>query len=336
MTKTLAHDVLPDLRATNGWTQEKLEGLTVGGDGTVWAITDNDGLADATGETVLLSLGAASDVFDGHLDEETPGGPGEPGETPGAGSCRRRHPGTPWGGRPHRGEPRRSQPLPTRVRAGERVTATADGFAPGEWVSATLFSTPADLGMVRADASGRLTATVTVPADTAVGEHRFALVGQVDGRVLWTELEVLATDAATGGSDGAAPTRPDGLATTGSHVGALVGLAIVLVAGGVTIVVARRRLRGLPRWEPVRCPVRQRDGSVAVVRHEGPQDQVRDDLGPGSRIETAATMRTTVGSQPNRRAIPAHTPAIIRPWRGRDSVGRYGAAEASEVLIPRR
>ncbi len=143
---------------------------------------------------------------------------------------------------------------PTRVRAGERVTATADGFAPGEWVSATLFSTPADLGMVRADASGRLTATVTVPADTAVGEHRFALVGQVDGRVLWTELEVLATDAATGGSDGAAPTRPDGLATTGSHVGALVGLAIVLVAGGVTIVVARRRLRGLPRWEPVPLP----------------------------------------------------------------------------------
>ncbi|SDF14689.1 Uncharacterized conserved protein [Cellulosimicrobium cellulans] len=248
VTKTLAHDVLPGLRATNGWTQEKLEGLTVGGDGTVWAITDNDGLADATGETVLLSLGAASDVFDGHLDEETPGGPGEPGETPGAGeqppSAPRHTVGVDDLTAANHGGVSLS---PTRVRAGEQVTATADGFTPGEWVSATLFSTPADLGMVRADAAGRLTATVTVPADTAAGEHRLALVGQVDGRVLWTELEVLATDAATGGHDGAAPAGPDGLATTGSHVGALVGLAIVLVAGGVTIVVARRRLRGLPR-----------------------------------------------------------------------------------------
>ena len=54
---------MPDLRATNGWTQEKLEGLTIGGDGQVYAVTDNDGLKDATGETVLLRLGAASKVF---------------------------------------------------------------------------------------------------------------------------------------------------------------------------------------------------------------------------------------------------------------------------------
>lgn len=250
MTKTLAHDVLPDLRATNGWTQEKLEGLTVGGDGTVWAITDNDGLADATGETVLLSLGAASDVFDGHLDGEAPGepgGPGEPGETPGAGE---RPPSTPLHtvdaddltDADHGGVTL----SPARVRAGEQVTATAAGFAPGEWVSAWLFSTPADLGMFRADATGTLTATVTVPADVVAGEHRFAIVGQVDGRVLWTELEVLPADGAGTGSDGAGSGRPGGLAATGSHVGSLVGLAIVLVAGGVTIVVARRRLRGLP------------------------------------------------------------------------------------------
>jgi len=87
---------------------------------------------------------------------------------------------------------------------------------------------------------------VTVPADAAAGVHRFALVGQVDGRVLWTELEVLAADGTAGGSDGAGSGRPDGLATTGAHVGALVGLAVVLVAGGATIVVARRRMRGLP------------------------------------------------------------------------------------------
>ncbi|WP_232216148.1 esterase-like activity of phytase family protein [Promicromonospora sukumoe] len=63
LRKKLAIDVLPALRATNGWTQEKLEGLTIGGDGRVYAITDNDGVQDATGETVFLDLGSARKIF---------------------------------------------------------------------------------------------------------------------------------------------------------------------------------------------------------------------------------------------------------------------------------
>lgn len=59
LRKRLAIDVLPALHATNGWTQEKLEGLTIGGDGRVYAVTDNDGVQDATGETVFLDLGSA-------------------------------------------------------------------------------------------------------------------------------------------------------------------------------------------------------------------------------------------------------------------------------------
>jgi DNA-binding beta-propeller fold protein YncE len=260
VTKTLAHDVLPDLRATNGWTQEKLEGLTIGGDGTVWAVTDNDGLSDATGETVLLRLGAAAAVFPGAPGGGEPGTPGEPGE-PG-------EPGAP-GQQAGAGEEAPSSPLhtvdadgltganhggvtlsPATVRAGEAVTVTADGFAPGEWVAATVFSTPVDLGMVRTDASGTLTATVTIPADTPAGNHRFAIVGQVDGRVLWTGLEVLAADGAGGGGstdhgvgDGAGP---GSLPQTGVQVGALVGAALLLVGGGAAVVVARRRLRGVP------------------------------------------------------------------------------------------
>src|SRR5690606_27500870 len=133
VTKTLAHDVLPDLRATHGWTQAKLEGLTVGGDGTVWAITDNDGLDDATGETVLLSLGAVSDVFDGHLDGDSPGGPGE---TPGAGEQPPSTPRHTVGADDLTDANHGGVTLtPARVRAGERVTATAEGFAPGEWRS---------------------------------------------------------------------------------------------------------------------------------------------------------------------------------------------------------
>ncbi|MFF3753473.1 esterase-like activity of phytase family protein [Streptomyces sp. NPDC002018] len=63
LPKKLAHDVLPDLRATNGWTQEKLEGLTVAGDGEVYAVTDNDGLDNATGETAFLHLGSSRKIF---------------------------------------------------------------------------------------------------------------------------------------------------------------------------------------------------------------------------------------------------------------------------------
>ncbi|MFD5650085.1 hypothetical protein [Streptomyces sp. NPDC127039] len=51
LPKRLAHDVVP------------LEGLTVGGDGRVYAVTDNDALDDATGETVFLDLGTARQVF---------------------------------------------------------------------------------------------------------------------------------------------------------------------------------------------------------------------------------------------------------------------------------
>ncbi|MCC6496326.1 MAG: esterase-like activity of phytase family protein, partial [Propionibacteriaceae bacterium] len=53
LDKSLALDVLPALRATRGWTQEKLEGFAIAG-GRVYAVTDNDGLKDATGETVFL------------------------------------------------------------------------------------------------------------------------------------------------------------------------------------------------------------------------------------------------------------------------------------------
>jgi hypothetical protein len=71
VTKTLAVDVLPLLRDLKGWTQEKLEGLTIGADNRVYAVTDNDGLVDATGETQFLCLGAMTEVFAGSLTSST-------------------------------------------------------------------------------------------------------------------------------------------------------------------------------------------------------------------------------------------------------------------------
>jgi hypothetical protein len=67
LDKKLAIDVLPALRATHGWTQEKLEGFTIAADGALYGVTDNDGLKDATGETVFLRLGKATQAFGGAL-----------------------------------------------------------------------------------------------------------------------------------------------------------------------------------------------------------------------------------------------------------------------------
>ncbi|WP_205475259.1 esterase-like activity of phytase family protein [Nocardioides sp. SYSU D00038] len=63
VTKRLAVDLLPAMRAGRGWTQEKLEGLGISSGGQVFAVTDNDGVVDATGETQLYRLGDLKQVF---------------------------------------------------------------------------------------------------------------------------------------------------------------------------------------------------------------------------------------------------------------------------------
>jgi len=63
ISKTLLRDLLPDMAAVSIWTAEKLEGLAVAADGTVYAVTDNDGVDDATGETLFLNLGNWETAF---------------------------------------------------------------------------------------------------------------------------------------------------------------------------------------------------------------------------------------------------------------------------------
>lgn len=61
LSKTLAIDVLPAMQAGKGWVHDKLEGLARTADGTVYVVTDNDGVDDSTGETQFLDLGKALD-----------------------------------------------------------------------------------------------------------------------------------------------------------------------------------------------------------------------------------------------------------------------------------
>jgi len=249
LTKTLAHDVLPDLQATRGWTQEKLEGLTIGGDGDVYVVTDNDALADATGETVLLDLGSKASVFGASSGGDDEGDGDQPGGDEGDGPDGPQSGGVPAGAGDERPDPALHTAteadltaanhggitVPGTLSAGGTFTLRAGGYLPGEWVQVLLFSTPTELAWARADAQGDVTATVTIPASVPAGTHRLALVGQVDGAVRWVEVQVLAA--------------PDGdLASTGADgvgMGLLAG-TVLLAAGTAGVVVARRR-RSLPR-----------------------------------------------------------------------------------------
>ncbi|MDY6996663.1 MAG: esterase-like activity of phytase family protein [Actinomycetota bacterium] len=65
LPKTLARNLLPDLQATQGYVQEKVEGFAIAGNGNLYVVTDNDGLDDANGETQFLDLGPAATALGG-------------------------------------------------------------------------------------------------------------------------------------------------------------------------------------------------------------------------------------------------------------------------------
>lgn len=55
--KELVRDFVPDLQALNGYVQDKVEGFAIDAAGTGWVVTDNDGVQDASGETLFWSVG---------------------------------------------------------------------------------------------------------------------------------------------------------------------------------------------------------------------------------------------------------------------------------------
>jgi hypothetical protein len=59
VNKTLVRDLIPDLLSNSGYVLDKVEGLAIMKDGTIWVSTDNDGVDDASGETMFFSIGKA-------------------------------------------------------------------------------------------------------------------------------------------------------------------------------------------------------------------------------------------------------------------------------------
>jgi hypothetical protein len=56
VSKEEVRDLLPDLTSTGGYVLDKVEGLAIMEDGTVWVSTDNDGVDDHSGETMFWSF----------------------------------------------------------------------------------------------------------------------------------------------------------------------------------------------------------------------------------------------------------------------------------------
>ena len=54
--KTEVHDFMPELSAYNGYVVDKIEGFTFAADGTAYAVTDNDGVDDSSGETFFFKV----------------------------------------------------------------------------------------------------------------------------------------------------------------------------------------------------------------------------------------------------------------------------------------
>ena len=55
--KEIVRNLLPDFLYTGGYAVDKVEGLAFDVEGNAWIVTDNDGVDDSSGETMLLNLG---------------------------------------------------------------------------------------------------------------------------------------------------------------------------------------------------------------------------------------------------------------------------------------
>ena len=55
--KTAVHDFIPDLKKLNGYVVDKIEGFTIDAAGMGYAVTDNDGVDDSSGEMLFFAVG---------------------------------------------------------------------------------------------------------------------------------------------------------------------------------------------------------------------------------------------------------------------------------------
>jgi hypothetical protein len=127
------------------------------------------------------------------------------------------------------------------VAPGAQQTITVPGFQPGESVQVTLYSTPVDLGVHKADAQGVVRVTFTVPRDLELGSHRVELVGLSSGVVAEVPFQVTKAAGSPTSASLASTADTKALAYTGAEVFPLLGFGLLAVAAGAALVLTASR-----------------------------------------------------------------------------------------------
>lgn len=120
---------------------------------------------------------------------------------------------------------------------GGTVTLTGSGFTPGAAVSIYVYSTPTLLSKTVSDATGSIAVAVTIPADLAPGSHTLQAIGPAPGGGS-TDLTTSFTVPGSGASGGG------GLPVTGFPAFTVLGVAVLAVLiGGTLVLMSRRRAK---------------------------------------------------------------------------------------------
>ena len=123
---------------------------------------------------------------------------------------------------------------PSTPAAGDSVTIDSSGWKASSDVTITLHSSPVVLGTVKADSSGAVHATETIPSGTTAGAHTIELTGTDSSGA---PRDVSTPITVTSGGGGSLP-------RTGAAIAGMVGVAVVLFVAGTALSRARKRALG--------------------------------------------------------------------------------------------
>jgi hypothetical protein len=137
------------------------------------------------------------------------------------------------------------------LKPGDTVTISGSGFQPSESVGVVLRSAPITLTSITADATGNVTATVTLPPTLAAGPHSLTLAGSLSSAVFSFNIAAAATSpvpsatpTASGTGTGAGSGGGTALPTTGASLAPGITAAVLFMLLGAASLIFARTYRG--------------------------------------------------------------------------------------------